>query len=79
MRNALARVIDDAQVGANVEGFFVIDSVRIVGQVEAVRKAFGTAVHHIHLLAADDELAARYRSRDSTTREFETYAEVRRS
>jgi adenylosuccinate synthase len=60
-------------------GLFVIDSTRIQGQIEAVRRAFGTAVHHVHLTANDEVLAARYRRRGSKTKEFETYDEVRRS
>lgn len=42
---------------------YVVDSVRIPGQIEAIRKAYGAEVHHIHLTATDDELRKRYDSR----------------
>jgi adenylosuccinate synthase len=44
-----------------------------------VRDAYGTAVHHIHLDASDAVLEDRYSRRSSKTKEFESYAEVRRS
>ena len=37
--------------------------VRIPGQIEAIRKAYGAEVHHIHLTATDEELQKRYESR----------------
>ncbi|MCR9297183.1 MAG: adenylosuccinate synthetase, partial [bacterium] len=42
----------------------VIDSVRIAGQVEALRKAFGARVHHIHLYADSRLLTERWAGRD---------------
>jgi adenylosuccinate synthase len=40
-----------------------IDSVRIAGQLQGLRKAFGSKVVHIHLTAPHDVLAARFRNR----------------
>ena len=60
---ALQRTIDAAVSGRTPEGLFVVDSVRIAGQIEAVRKAYGTGVHHIHLTATPEELRKRYEDR----------------
>jgi len=79
VKNALVRFIEDNVGGPAASGFFVIDSARIPGQVRAVRDAYGTAVHHIHLDASDEVLADRYSKRGTKTKEFETSAEVRRS
>jgi adenylosuccinate synthase len=45
----------------------------------AVRSAYGSAVHHIHLDASDAELADRYAKRGTKTKEFQNYEEVRAS
>jgi adenylosuccinate synthase len=79
VKNALVRFIDDNVGGPAATGFFVIDSVRIPGQVRAVRDAYGTAVHHIHLDASDAVLAQRYAQRGTKTKEFERYEDVRKS
>jgi adenylosuccinate synthase len=79
VKNALVRFIEDNAEGPTASGFFVIDSARISGQVLAVREAYGTAVHHIHLDASDSVLAQRYAERSSRTKEFRRYEEVRRS
>jgi adenylosuccinate synthase len=73
------RFIEDTVGGPAASGFFVIDSVRILGQVKAIRDAYGTAVHHIHLDASDGVLAQRYAERASNTVEFQRYEDVRRS
>jgi adenylosuccinate synthase len=79
VKNALVRFIETAQGGTTPIGLFVVDSARIPGQINAIRDAYGTAVHHIHLNAPDTELEARYKRRDSKTQEFPDYAQVRRS
>lgn len=79
VKNALVRFIEAASGGSTPNGLFVVDSVRIAGQIAAVRQAYGAAVHHIHLTAADDELASRYGSRGSKTIELASYPEVKRS
>jgi len=60
VKNALVRYIETNVGGPAAIGFFVIESARISGQVRAVREAYGTAVHHIHLDASDTVLANRY-------------------
>ena len=57
----------------------VIDAVRIKGQVDGIRQAYGAIVTHIHLDAPDDALSNRYRERKSDIKEFGTYGEVLRS
>ena len=36
------------------------NSARIPGQIEAIRQAYGPAVHHVHLDAEEEELRRRY-------------------
>jgi len=79
VKNALVRFIEDNVGGPAAAGFFVVDSARIPGQVKAVREAYGTAVHHIHLDASDSVLASRYTERTTATKEFQRYEDVRRS
>ena len=57
---ALRETIEAATIGETPEGLFVVDSVRIPGQILAVRKAYGADVHHIHLTATPRELKRRY-------------------
>ncbi|KFE71363.1 adenylosuccinate synthetase [Hyalangium minutum] len=43
----------------------IVDSVRIASQAEALRRALGSRVVHVHLSAPEQELAARYEQRRS--------------
>jgi adenylosuccinate synthase len=79
VQNALSKYFDANQKSSIPSGLYVIDSARIQGQIDAVRRAFGTAVHHVHLTAEESILAARYKRRGAKTKEFATYDEVRRS
>ena len=63
---AVQRTIDAATTLGTPEGLFVVDSVRIPGQIEAVRRAYGAEVHHIHLTASHEELRSRYETRRRT-------------
>ena len=60
---ALQRSIDTFATGQTPKGLYVVDSVRIPGQIEAIRRAYGAEVHHIHLTATDEELRKRYEGR----------------
>ncbi|MCU1579100.1 MAG: adenylosuccinate synthase [Rhodoglobus sp.] len=63
--------------GAAGTGLVVVDAVRIVGQIGALRSAFPSRVTHIHVHAPAEVLAARYKSRDdSGLVELSTYEEV---
>lgn len=79
VRNALVRYIEDHGEGTEPNGLFIVDSVRIHGQVGAIRQAYGSAVHHIHLDAADSVLSERYLKRSGKTEELKSYDEVRAS
>src|ERR1700733_608567 len=58
----------------------VVDAVRILKQIVAIRKAYGFPVVHIHLKAPDDVLAVRYSERkNSGLKELSSYAAVERN
>lgn len=72
--------MEERPPGQTLQHIFVVDSVRILGQIEAVRDAFGPeVVHHIHLTAADSELAKRFTSRNSSFSEPSNYEALRKS
>jgi adenylosuccinate synthase len=79
VKNALGRFIESADEASTPSGLFVVDSVRIRGQVDAIRGAFGASVHHIHLTASEEVLRKRYQQRGSRTEEFSDYDEVKKS
>ena len=76
---ALQRTIDTATRGATPEGLFVVDSVRIADQIDAVRRAYGAEVHHIHLTATAEELRARYKKRTRHEDEDVDYETLKRN
>ncbi len=58
----------------------IVDSVRILEQIRAIRQAYGFAVIHIHLTAPESVLGERYRKRKGTSfRELKSYSEVERN
>jgi|SRR5581483_6492489 len=58
----------------------IVDSVRILDQIRAIRQAYGFAVIHIHLTAPESVLRARYGKRKGTgLRELKSYSEVERN
>lgn len=71
---------DDVAVAAShlsEDAIIVVDSARILGQVEALRRAFGRRVTHVHLYAPVEELRRRYGRR--RRRDLPSYDDVRRS
>lgn len=57
----------------------IVDSVRHQGQIDALRKAYGRRVIHVHLNADREELEDRYKRRlkgKTDIKELKTYAEV---
>jgi adenylosuccinate synthase len=77
--NALIRKMEEMETASGVaEGLYVLDSVRIPGQLDAIRTAFGSAVvHHIHLTASEELLKERYNKREAAADQgvtFETAA-----
>lgn len=68
----------EARLAQEAEGVsVVVDSVRIKGQIDAVRDAYGPIVTHVHLTASVEDLAERYRTRRSDLGEFPSYDAVR--
>lgn len=58
----------------------VIDAVRVLGQIEALRDLFGRRVWHVHLTSSDlEELADRYEQRRQAgaLKELDSYAAVK--
>ncbi len=74
---ALQRIVDDTSRSETPQGLFVVDSVRILGQVDAVRKAYGADVHHVHLTATDEELRARFDERLRTDDQSISYEKLK--
>jgi adenylosuccinate synthase len=58
---------------------FIVDAVRILPQVRAIREAYGFSVIHIHLNAPEAELEERYKSRSSGLEELKSYKEVEKN
>jgi len=54
----------------------LIDSVRLVTQIEAIRDAFGRNVVHVHVTAPTETLAERYASRQAAIQELSSYDRV---
>ena len=76
--DALKKHISDHKVGE--EGVVVVDAVRILPQIKAIRRAYQFAVKHIHLEAPDGALAKRYKSRGKTgVKELPKYSDVRQN
>jgi len=76
---ALQRAIDSYATGQTPKGLYVVDSVRIPGQIEAIRRAYGAEVHHIHLTATDEELRRRYEARSREDDKAVAYDELKRN
>jgi len=55
----------------------VVDAVRITDQINAIRRAFGSRVYHIHLTAPLEVLSERYRQKPAEGfKEFSSYDQV---
>lgn len=58
-------------------GIVIVDAVRILPQIKAIRRAYHFAVKHVHLEASATALAKRYRSRrDPAVKELPSYSQV---
>jgi adenylosuccinate synthase len=75
VRDALISLINE-HISDEVSSIFIVDAVRILQQVRAIREAYGYSVKHIHLKAPEYELAARYKRRNTDIRELESFQEV---
>ncbi|MGA2357844.1 MAG: adenylosuccinate synthetase [Terriglobales bacterium] len=75
---ALKKHISDAKVAQ--DDVVVVDAVRILEQIKAIRRSYQFAVKHIHLEAPPAALAKRYKTRgNASVRELPTYSEVERN
>jgi adenylosuccinate synthase len=70
---AVARLVQDMRES------IVVDSVRTKDQIDDVRRAFGSAVVHVHLVASDAVLAERYGGRSPVITELASYKAVRKN
>jgi len=76
--NALKKHIADAKVGQ--DDVAVVDAVRILPQIKAIRRAYQFAVKHVHLEASPRALAKRYKNRrDASVKELPKYSDVERN
>ena len=61
------------------EAIVIVDAVRILDQIKAIRKAYGFSVLHIHLQTPADTLSQRYRHRSSGLKELPSFSDVRKN
>lgn len=75
VREEVQAVIDDLPP----DSLIIIDAIRIRGQLDALRAAYGRRLTHLHLRAPLEELTRRYQSREEKAgfRELASYAQVR--
>jgi len=75
--SALKKHITDRKVGH--DDVVLVDAVRILPQIKAIRRAYQFAVKHIHLEAPPTALAKRYKTRgNSGLKELPRYSDVER-
>jgi len=74
----VAKALTREMESLSADAVVVVDAVRIVRQVRAIRRAYGSRVVHIHLNAALPILEDRYRrkQRQKDFQEFESYSDV---
>lgn len=75
VRDALMMLISK-HISNEVSPIFIVDAVRILPQVKAIREAYGFSVNHIHLKAPREELAKRYVHRESDLKELNSFKDV---
>ena len=75
VRDEVRRLL--GKLGANEpRAIVIVDSVRILEQIKAIRDSYGYSVVHIHLHASDKELARRYSRRQSGLKELRSYGQL---
>jgi adenylosuccinate synthase len=74
----VARSLTRFVEGLDGNAVIVVDAVRIIEQVRAIRRAYGGIVFHIHLDAEPEALIKRYKrkQRSKGFKEFSSYAEL---
>jgi adenylosuccinate synthase len=67
----------DKVVRTKPDALIVVDAVRIQGQIDFVRRGFGSSVRHIHLEAPTETLSKRYKTRTGKPiKELDSYEDV---
>src|SRR6202021_1585796 len=74
-RDALVSLVNQ-HTSTEGSSIFVVDAVRILPQIRAIREAYGFSVNHIHLKAPQHELAERYKRRSSDMQELRSFEDV---
>src|SRR5690606_12694931 len=59
----LAQALARRRAGQNNDEVWIVDSVRIIEQIDELRRAFGSRVLHLHLTAPIGERARRFKRR----------------
>ena len=77
VRDELVRCLQELPIGASI----IVDSVRKLSQIEAIRETYGSDVWHVHLTAPLVILEKRYidRARENCSRELHLYEDVRKN
>ena len=76
--NVVETAINESE-GSTPSGLFVVDSVRTEGQIQGIRDAYGTNVHHIHVTADQVELKCRYVKRETNLKTPIPYEQAKRN
>ena len=78
VRDALISLVNE-RTSEEATSIFVVDAVRILRQIRAIREAYGFSVNHIHLKAPLHELAERYKRRCSDMQELRSFEDVEKN
>jgi adenylosuccinate synthase len=78
VRDALISLVNQ-HISTEDSAIFVVDAVRILPQIKAIREAYGFSVNHIHLKAPEHELAERYKRRCSDMQELRSFKDVEKN
>jgi adenylosuccinate synthase len=78
VRDALISLVNKF-ISTQASPIFVVDAVRILPQVRAIREAYGFSVIHIHLQASQEELTKRYKHRSSGLQELKSFKDVEKN
>jgi adenylosuccinate synthase len=79
VREALSRFLRDLGAG-EPSARVLVDAVRILDQIRAIRQSYSFSVVHVHLKAPPEQLALRYKNRKSSgVREVSSYSELEKS
>jgi adenylosuccinate synthase len=75
VRDGLVSMINE-HINSEPSPIFIVDAVRILPQIRAIRESYGFSVKHIHLKAPEHELEERYKRRTSDMEELRSFKDV---